>query len=113
MAGSARCRLPGGPAPALLTRRSPGRRANTRTAATRIQDRRPPAGLPPSPCYTPGARRPEVSMAEEILPSLYRIVVPLPGNPLKEVNSYVITASERNLVIDTGMNRPECLEALG
>ena len=51
-------------------------------------------------------------MAEEVLPSLYRIVVPLPGNPLKEVNSYVLTAPDRNLVIDTGMNRPECLNAL-
>jgi glyoxylase-like metal-dependent hydrolase (beta-lactamase superfamily II) len=51
-------------------------------------------------------------MVEEVLPSLYRVVVPLPGSPLKEVNSYVLTAPDRNLVIDTGMNRPECLEAL-
>jgi glyoxylase-like metal-dependent hydrolase (beta-lactamase superfamily II) len=43
---------------------------------------------------------------------LYRIVVPLPGNPLKEINSYVLTADDRNLVIDTGMNRPECREVL-
>ncbi len=47
-------------------------------------------------------------MAEEIRPGLFRIVVPLPGNPLKEVNSYIIPTRERNLVIDTGMNRPEC-----
>jgi glyoxylase-like metal-dependent hydrolase (beta-lactamase superfamily II) len=51
-------------------------------------------------------------MAEEVLQSIYRVVVPLPGSPLKEVNSYVITAADRNLVIDTGMNRPECLVAL-
>jgi glyoxylase-like metal-dependent hydrolase (beta-lactamase superfamily II) len=51
-------------------------------------------------------------MAEEILPGLYRVVVPLPGSPLKELNSYVLTARDRNLVVDTGMNRPECLEAL-
>ena len=51
-------------------------------------------------------------MAEEVLRSLYRIVVPLPGSPLKEINSYVITAPDRNLVIDTGMNRPECLAAM-
>jgi len=51
-------------------------------------------------------------LTEEILPSLYRIVVPLPGSPLKEINSYVLTASDRNLVIDTGMNRPECREAM-
>ncbi len=49
---------------------------------------------------------------EEILPGLYRIVVPLPGNPLKEINSYVLTSDDRNLVIDTGMNRPECKEVL-
>ena len=49
---------------------------------------------------------------EEILPRLYRIVVPLPGNPLKEINSYVLTSNDRNLVIDTGMNRPECKQVL-
>jgi glyoxylase-like metal-dependent hydrolase (beta-lactamase superfamily II) len=51
-------------------------------------------------------------MVEEVLPSLYRVVVPLPGSPLKELNSYVFTAADRNLVVDTGMNRPECLTAL-
>jgi len=49
---------------------------------------------------------------EEILPGLFRIIVPLPGNPLKEINSYVFTSRDRNLVIDTGMNRPECREVL-
>lgn len=51
-------------------------------------------------------------MAEEIFPSLYRVRVPLPNSPLKELNSIVLTARDRNLVIDTGMNRPECREAL-
>jgi glyoxylase-like metal-dependent hydrolase (beta-lactamase superfamily II) len=51
-------------------------------------------------------------MAEEILPSLFRVVVPLPNSPLRELNSYVLTARDRNLVIDTGMNRPECRAAL-
>ena len=51
-------------------------------------------------------------MIEEVLPALYRVVVPLPGSPLKEINSYVLTARDRNLVVDTGMNRPECREAL-
>jgi glyoxylase-like metal-dependent hydrolase (beta-lactamase superfamily II) len=49
---------------------------------------------------------------EKILPNIYRIVVPLPKNPLKEVNSYVLTSKDRNLIIDTGMNRPECFEVL-
>ena len=47
---------------------------------------------------------------EEVLPNVYRIVVPLPRNPLKEINSYVLTSAKRNLIIDTGMNRPECIE---
>jgi len=51
-------------------------------------------------------------MVEEIREGLFRVVVPLPGNPLKEVNSYLLTSRDRNLVIDTGMNRPECQEVL-
>ncbi|MBW2060257.1 MAG: MBL fold metallo-hydrolase [Deltaproteobacteria bacterium] len=51
-------------------------------------------------------------MMEEILPQLYRIIVPLPRNPLKEVNSWVFTTEDRNLIIDTGMNRKECSEVL-
>ncbi len=51
-------------------------------------------------------------MVEEIYPGLYRILVPIPQNPLKELNSYVIRGGERNLIIDTGMNRVECESAL-
>ncbi len=51
-------------------------------------------------------------MIEEISPRLYRVVVPLPDNPLKEINSYILTSNDRNLIIDTGMNRPECRETL-
>jgi glyoxylase-like metal-dependent hydrolase (beta-lactamase superfamily II) len=51
-------------------------------------------------------------MIEEILPGLHRVVVPLTGNPLREINSYVLTSNDRNLIIDTGMNRPECQEVL-
>jgi len=51
-------------------------------------------------------------MSQEILPNLYRIEVPLPGNPLKALNSYVIKTQERGLIIDTGMNREECMEAM-
>ncbi|HBV99132.1 MAG: beta-lactamase [Peptococcaceae bacterium BICA1-7] len=47
-------------------------------------------------------------MIARVLPNLYRIEVPLPGNPLKALNSYVIKGPGRNLVIDTGMNREEC-----
>ncbi len=51
-------------------------------------------------------------MIDNIYPHLYRIEIPLPGNPLKAVNSYVFKTPERNLIIDTGMNRRECLEAM-
>jgi glyoxylase-like metal-dependent hydrolase (beta-lactamase superfamily II) len=51
-------------------------------------------------------------MIEEILPRLHRVVIPLTGNPLREINSYVLTSNDRNLIIDTGMNRPDCREVL-
>jgi glyoxylase-like metal-dependent hydrolase (beta-lactamase superfamily II) len=49
---------------------------------------------------------------EEILPSLYRIKVPLSGSPLKATNSYVIKGAERSLIIDTGWNREDCMAVL-
>ena len=51
-------------------------------------------------------------MAEEILPNLYRIEIPLPKNPLKALNSYLIKAQGRFLLIDTGMNREECMRVM-
>ena len=51
-------------------------------------------------------------MCEEILPNLFRLKIPLPDSPLKYLNSYVIKGSDRNLIIDTGLNRRECLEAM-
>jgi len=51
-------------------------------------------------------------MIEEILPHLYRIEIPLPRNPLKAINSYVIKAEGRSLIIDTGMNRKECMDVM-
>jgi len=51
-------------------------------------------------------------MVETIMENLYRIEVPLPKSPLKELNSYVIKGNERNLVIDTGFNRETCFKAM-
>ena len=48
----------------------------------------------------------------EIAPNIFLIPVPLPRNPLKAVNCYLIRGGERDLLVDTGMNRPECREAL-
>ena len=51
-------------------------------------------------------------MPEEICQNIYRIEVPLPENPLKSLNSYVIKGKDRNLVVDTGFNQKICLEAM-
>jgi len=51
-------------------------------------------------------------MPQQLFPDLYRELIPLPRNPLRAVNSYVIIGDNRFLVIDTGMNRPECREAM-
>ncbi|WP_182188234.1 MBL fold metallo-hydrolase [Pectinatus frisingensis] len=51
-------------------------------------------------------------MVEQINKDLYRIGVPLPGNPLKELNSYVLLGKKRNLIVDTGFNMPTCKEAM-
>jgi glyoxylase-like metal-dependent hydrolase (beta-lactamase superfamily II) len=48
----------------------------------------------------------------EILPNLYRIEIPLPKNPLRALNSYAIKSPERNLIIDTGWNQQECMDAM-
>lgn len=51
-------------------------------------------------------------MIDEILPHVFRVVVPLPHSPLRNLNSYVIEGDDRFLIIDTGWNRQECLDAL-
>jgi glyoxylase-like metal-dependent hydrolase (beta-lactamase superfamily II) len=51
-------------------------------------------------------------MPEEVFPDISRIEIPLPGNPLRAINSYVIRGRDRCLMVDTGMNRPECLDAM-
>lgn len=54
-------------------------------------------------------------MLTEVVKNIYKQVVPLPNNPLREINVYFILGEklgEKNLMIDTGFNRPECEEAL-
>ena len=51
-------------------------------------------------------------MIEEIMSNLYRIEIPLPETPLKSLNSYVIKEKGRNLIIDTGLNREECMNTM-
>ncbi len=56
--------------------------------------------------------RGENYLVEQILPNLFRIEIPLPKIPLKTINSYVFKGKERHLIIDTGMNREECFNAM-
>jgi len=49
---------------------------------------------------------------EEVAKNIYRIGVPLPGNPLKELNSYFIRGGDSDLLIDTGFRMEECETAL-
>ncbi|MBE0597324.1 MAG: MBL fold metallo-hydrolase [Desulfuromonadales bacterium] len=51
-------------------------------------------------------------MAEEIAADLFRIEIPLPATPLRSLNSYVVRGQDRNLIIDTGLNHPDCRRAL-
>ncbi|MHB9092716.1 MAG: MBL fold metallo-hydrolase, partial [Chloroflexota bacterium] len=51
-------------------------------------------------------------LPDEVAPGIFRIEVPLPGNPLKAINSYLVRGNERDLVVDTGMRREECRAAL-
>jgi len=51
-------------------------------------------------------------MIEEVTQNIYKIEIPLPGNPLGNLNSYLIKAEGRFLVIDTGMNCSECLREM-
>ena len=50
-------------------------------------------------------------MLTKVAENIYRKTVPLPNNPLRDINAYIITG-ERTLLIDTGFNRPECEAAL-
>lgn len=50
-------------------------------------------------------------MVTQVAPNLYRIPVPLPGNPLKNLNTYLIRG-ERNLLVDTGFRQEACRQAL-
>ena len=49
-------------------------------------------------------------MAERLAEDLWRLDIPLVGNPLKNLNSYLLTG-ERSLLIDTGFRQQSCREA--
>ncbi len=45
-------------------------------------------------------------------PDIFRLHIPLKNSPLRYLNSYLIKTADRNLLIDTGFDRPECEQAL-
>ena len=47
-----------------------------------------------------------------ILDDLFLVRVPLPHNPLKALNSYVILGEDTTTIIDVGFNHPACEQAL-
>jgi len=51
-------------------------------------------------------------MIDQIETNLYKLELPLPENPLRSINCYLIKGPERFLLIDTGMNRKECLKEI-
>lgn len=51
-------------------------------------------------------------MIDQVRRNIFRMEIPLPNNPLKAVNSYVVKGPKRALIIDTGMNRSACKEAM-
>jgi len=51
-------------------------------------------------------------MVRRVNDCLYIIKIRLPGNPLRDLNCYIIRTPEQNLLIDTGFNLPECLSDL-
>src|SRR4051812_28185215 len=54
----------------------------------------------------------EIELPQEVYPGIYRIEIPIPNNPLKALNSYIITRGPRPLIIDVGLNRDECKAAM-
>lgn len=55
---------------------------------------------------------PQAGAPEQVARNIYRICVPLPNNPLRTLNSYVIAEGDRPLVVDLGFDLSECYEAL-
>ncbi|MFC1847989.1 MBL fold metallo-hydrolase [Chloroflexota bacterium] len=51
-------------------------------------------------------------MIDEVMPGIFRVEIPLPKNPLRALNSYIVRGNGRFLMVDTGQNREECIEAM-
>lgn len=51
-------------------------------------------------------------MYKKAAENLFDITVRLPDSPLKDLHAYLIKGEDRNLLVDTGYNRPECLQCI-
>lgn len=51
-------------------------------------------------------------VTEKLSEGLYRIPVPLPDNPLRELNAWLLCGDDHSLLIDTGFCLPECRRVL-
>ncbi len=51
-------------------------------------------------------------MVKEVFENIFKIEIPLPKNPLKYINSYVIHSCELTLIVDTGLKNELCRKAL-
>lgn len=51
-------------------------------------------------------------MLTKLADNIYKKEIPLPENPLRYINVYIIKGEDKTLVVDTGFNRPECEAAL-
>ena len=51
-------------------------------------------------------------MIDQVLPNIFKIRVPLPRNPLRHINSYLVKSEDKNLLIDTGLNSPKSFQVL-
>ncbi|SHK29129.1 Glyoxylase, beta-lactamase superfamily II [Anaerobranca californiensis DSM 14826] len=49
---------------------------------------------------------------ENVYKDIYKLEIPLPDNPLKKINTYLIKGAEKSLLIDTGFNHPTSKEVL-
>ena len=54
----------------------------------------------------------EAGPIEELFPDVYRVPLPLPGNPLQAINSYFILGQDKTTIVDVGFNHPACEAAL-
>lgn len=54
----------------------------------------------------------ESNVIKEVAEDIFQIQIPLPGSPLKILNSYLIKGDGRNLLVDTGFNHDLCEETM-